>query len=525
MRTVAASLTLAASCLLELASALMPRAPLIPALKAKVALRSGNATFEQYIDHNNPGLGTFSQRYLYNPEYWAGPGSPVVLFTPGESDAADYDGFLTNATIVGRFAEEIGGAVILLEHRYWGASSPYPNLTAETLQYLNLEQSIADLVHFAKTVNLPFDKDHSSNADNAPWVMSGGSYSGALAAWTASIAPGTFWAYHASSAPVQAIYDFWQYFVPVVEGMPKNCSKDVNRVVEYIDHVYASGDMERQQEIKEMFGMGALKHFDDFAAAITNGPWLWQDMNFVSGYSRFYKFCDAVENVTPGAKSVPGPEGVGLEKALQGYASWFNSTYLPGSCAKYKYWTDKYAVDCYDTYDLDSPIYTDTAVNNTINKQWTWFLCNEPLFYWQDGAPKHEFTIVSRTVSAEYWQRQCSGYFPEVNGYTFGSAKGKTAEDVNKWTKGWDLTNTTRLIWTNGQFDPWRDASVSSKFRPGGPLHPTEQVPVHVIPDGMHCSDQWMAYGKANAGVQKVIDEEVAQIKAWVAEYPKYKKP
>jgi hypothetical protein len=41
-----------------------------------------------------------------------------------------------------------------------------------------------------------------------PWVMSGGSYSGALAAWTASIAPGTFWAYHASSAPVQAIYDF-----------------------------------------------------------------------------------------------------------------------------------------------------------------------------------------------------------------------------------------------------------------------------------------------------------------------------
>lgn len=50
--------------------------------------------------------------------------------------------------------------------------------------------------------------------------------------------------------------------------MPKNCSKDVNRVVEYIDHVYASGNIERQQEIKEMFGMGALKHFDDFAAYV-----------------------------------------------------------------------------------------------------------------------------------------------------------------------------------------------------------------------------------------------------------------
>jgi hypothetical protein len=41
------------------------------------------------------------------------------LFTPGESDAAGYDGFLTNETIVGRFAEEIGGAVILLEREFF----------------------------------------------------------------------------------------------------------------------------------------------------------------------------------------------------------------------------------------------------------------------------------------------------------------------------------------------------------------------------------------------------------------------
>lgn len=51
--------------------------------------------------------------------------------------------------------------------RYWGESSPFKDLTAETLQYLTLEQSIADLTHFAKTVDLPFDTDHSSNADNA----------------------------------------------------------------------------------------------------------------------------------------------------------------------------------------------------------------------------------------------------------------------------------------------------------------------------------------------------------------------
>lgn len=50
----------------------LPRAPLV------VDALTGNATFEQYIDHEHPELGTFSQRYWWSDEFWAGPGSPVV---------------------------------------------------------------------------------------------------------------------------------------------------------------------------------------------------------------------------------------------------------------------------------------------------------------------------------------------------------------------------------------------------------------------------------------------------------------
>jgi hypothetical protein len=108
--------------------------------------------------------------------------------------------------------------------RYWGDSSPYSYLDTEALQYLTLDQSISDLIHFSKTIDLPFDTNSSSNSQNAvsdpqlldvmaltiskPWVLSGGSYSGALAAWTASTQPGTFWAYHSSSAPVEAVDDY-----------------------------------------------------------------------------------------------------------------------------------------------------------------------------------------------------------------------------------------------------------------------------------------------------------------------------
>ena len=97
--------------------------------------------------------------------------------------------------------------------RFWGESSPYDDLTTENLQLLTLKQAIADFTYFAKTVDLPFDTNHASNADKAPWVFSGGSYSGALAAWTESTAPGTFWAYHASSAPVEAISDYVRFLL------------------------------------------------------------------------------------------------------------------------------------------------------------------------------------------------------------------------------------------------------------------------------------------------------------------------
>jgi len=96
----------------------------------------------------------------------------------------------------------------MLEHRYYGSSSPHDTLTVENLQLLTIEQAIEDITYFAKTVDFAFDTDHSSNADNAPWVFSGGSYSGALAAYTASVHPDVFWAYHSSSAPVEAIRDF-----------------------------------------------------------------------------------------------------------------------------------------------------------------------------------------------------------------------------------------------------------------------------------------------------------------------------
>ncbi|CAL3969226.1 unnamed protein product [Diplocarpon coronariae] len=482
---------------------------------------TGSAYFTQWLDHDDHSKGTFKQKYWWNSEFWAGPGSPVVFFTPGEAAAAPYGAYLTNVTLLGRLAQENKGAVVLVEHRYYGESSPYDTLNSETLQLLTLHQTILDFTNLANTADLPFDTNHSSNADKAPWIFSGGSYSGALSAWTQKLAPGTFWAYHSSSAPVEAIFNYWQYFVPIQEGMPKNCSKDVTAVVEYMDDVFQHGTESEKVALKTQFGLQDLDHYDDVMSILEWGPWLWQSNTFYSEYSEFYKFCDAIEGVEAGAAITPDENGIGLAKALPNYAKWVNEVQIPGSCKHYGYEGER-DVECFDTYNPNNKLFTNRTVYSPALLQWQWMLCNEPFGYWQDGAPRHEATIVSRLITGEYWQRQCDLFFPTVNGFTYGSniSPDNNVHKVNKLTEGWQLENTTRLIWTNGQYDPWKTSGMSSEYRPGGPFPGTETAPLQIIPGGFHCSDLRLKNGVFNEGAQEVIDNQVAQIVKWVAEYP-----
>lgn len=489
---------------------------------------SGNATFSQLIDHNNPDLGTFEQFYYYDASHWKGPGSPVVLFTPGEVNATGYESYLTTNRTTGVVAEKIGAAAIVVEHRYWGTSTPFTELTTANMTYLTLENSIKDMTYFANNVKLPFIRHASSNAKDVPWVFMGGSYSGALSAWIESVDPGTIWAYQASSAVVQTISDFWAYFLPVQEGMPQNCSADVSLVIDHMDDVLMNGSPSEIVELKTMFGLQNVTHNDDFMAALENGPWLWQGNQFYTGYSSFFQWCDYIEGMTNATNSTtrPGPEGVGLEKALSGYAQWTKEVLLPGYCEDYGYevFNGTYNTYCFNTYDETSPLYTDTSLSNQVDRQWQWMLCNEPFGYWQDGAPADRPTIVSRLVNPEYWIRQCGMWFPPgPDGETYGINKGRTEAEVNDYTGGWFIDNSTRLVYANGEYDPWREATVSAKTRPGGPLESTEQVPVYVVPGGFHTSDLVTRNGDVNEGCKEVIDAEVQQLVEWVAEFPKRK--
>ncbi|KAL2192821.1 serine carboxypeptidase S28-domain-containing protein [Corynascus similis CBS 632.67] len=492
-------------------------------LQKRAETVNGWGTFDQLIDHANPSLGTFKQRYWFGTEFWKGPGSPVYLVSPGEQSGTGFNRtWLGGARLTGVMANQTGGAVIVLEHRYWGESSPYDKLTEENLQYLTLDNSLKDLTYFAKTFVPPFDPSGKSSADKAPWVFAGGSYSGALAGWLAAKEPGTFWAYYSSSGVVEAVGDFWQYFTPVQEATPKNCSADVGAVINYVDLVLSFGSKKSKEALKNKFGLGELGDAD-FAAALEWGPWQWQSGQFYStnttGYTPFYRFCDYVENVwTNSTHKVPGPRGVGLKKALDGYAKYVKEQVIPGFCesAGYPEWEGENNIECFKNLDPNNAAYKDLSLDNWINRQWNWMLCNEPFEWWQTGAPLTKPTLVSRLVNADYWRKQCPLHFPN-GGYAL--AEGKRAKDVNHWTGGWSVTNTTRAMHTNGQFDPWRDATLSSIYRPGGPVESTKELPVRLVKGGTHCSDLYAPNWAANEGVKKLAFEAAAEMAGWVGEW------
>jgi hypothetical protein len=61
--------------------------------------------------------------------------------------------------------------------------------------------------------------------------------------------------------------DYYEYFTPIREYMPQNCSSDVQAVIAHLDKMYAADDTAGIQTLQEAFALGSLDHVGDFATA------------------------------------------------------------------------------------------------------------------------------------------------------------------------------------------------------------------------------------------------------------------
>ncbi|KAJ6475650.1 serine carboxypeptidase S28-domain-containing protein [Mycena vulgaris] len=483
-----------------------PTIPIVPVEQTgPVTSRNGtilppyNTTFffQQLIDHNNPSLGTFTQRYWHTYEFYES-GGPIILFTPGEANAAPYSGYLTNGTINGRIAQQENGAAVVLEHRFYGLSNPLPDLSVKSLKLHTIQQAIDDLEYFTNNVVLPMPNGDKLAPATTPWILVGGSYSGALTSYAMVNKPGLFAAGYASSAVVETILDFWQYFEPERLFMPANCSADVQRVISHIDQVFTGRDKRAIQSIKSSFGMGDVTHLDDVAGSLRNNLWDWQGLSLTSGPgAQFFNFCDALE-VKNGVNAPAA--GWGLDHALGAWSSYWSTTYLSLLCG------GSDAEDCLGSYNTSQSFWTDTSIDNS-GRSWFWIVCNEVGFL-QESAPLGHPSLVTRLVQPSYDLRQCQQMFPAA----FPKPPTVQTARTNRLYAGWNVT-ISNLFFANGQRDPWRYSTLSA---PGVTTQSTVAQPI-AVGEGYHCADLLTREGLANPSVSAVQSQGLASIQTWVA--------
>jgi len=171
----------------------------------------------QLQDHfDKQNTNTWQQAYYVNATYWKGSASeaPVFLCVGGEGPALDGSAVVSSVhcNLAVEWLQETGALMFALEHRYYGCHNmsacpvkDFKNATS-ALRFLSSRQAVEDVAHFVTEMQSLYGL-----TDKNKWVTWGGSYPGMVAGWSRLKHPELIHASVASSAPVHAKLDMFEY--------------------------------------------------------------------------------------------------------------------------------------------------------------------------------------------------------------------------------------------------------------------------------------------------------------------------
>ncbi|WKY00926.1 hypothetical protein Q1695_015159 [Nippostrongylus brasiliensis] len=158
--------------------------------------------FTVKLDHfTYSDTNTFQMKWLWNNTYYK-PGGPIFFYTGNEGDI---ETFVTATGMMWDLAPQFHAAIIFAEHRFYGATQPFGNLSYATISnmgYLTSEQALADyaaLLYALKDANNTLGIVYPSDT---PVIAFGGSYGGMLSAWFRMKYPHLITGAWAASAPL-----------------------------------------------------------------------------------------------------------------------------------------------------------------------------------------------------------------------------------------------------------------------------------------------------------------------------------
>jgi len=130
-------------------------------------------------------------------------GSPIFIYVGGEWEISA--GWISTGHMFD-MAREMNGTMFYTEHRYYGKSHPTDDTSTDNLKFLTVDQALADLDHFIKQT-----KRSSKYKSASGVILVGASYSATMATWARLKYPEQVNGAWASSAPVNAKLDFFEY--------------------------------------------------------------------------------------------------------------------------------------------------------------------------------------------------------------------------------------------------------------------------------------------------------------------------
>lgn len=313
--------------------------------------------------------------------------------------------------------QQFNGIGVVLENRWYGTSNPYNTSTTDELRYQTTEQVIADFDLFARKVQLPGVKN--INSPKTPWITYGGSYPGALSAFTVKTYPKTFYGGISSSGVIHGQVEYPQWYDPIQLLAPQDCVASINNIVDNFDSLVKNNNKAAIAQFKELFGLSAVTDIRDFAQTIAfpiGGPFVYPTYSFQEinwnpkyGHEDFFDFCRNVTNVNPPANNTQADYAFAKYthgqrwKNLGNYAAYIKRVVLPLCDGG-----DYNSAACFGT---QHPDHWANTTNNYV-RSYLYTTCTEFGAY-QAAYPPGQKSLISRVIDAEYTQQWCNWAFPK----------------------------------------------------------------------------------------------------------------
>jgi len=271
----------------------------------------------QRLDHfDGSSIATWQQAYYVNDSFWrAGSSAPVWLCVGGEGPPLDGSAVVSSAhcNVAVEWMAETGALMFALEHRYYGchnvSACPVANLSAlGALRFHSSRQALGDIASFVE-----YAKDVYGLTSANKWVTWGGSYPGMLAGWARLKFPHLIHASVSSSAPVRAELDMegynnvvaaaYEVYHEGVGGSP-GCRSAIAQGHKQIGELFASAD--GRARLASLFGQtaewyAAKENQVDFAGqGVADFPAQANDLACTSPMCDVRRICAAMTNRTVG---------------------------------------------------------------------------------------------------------------------------------------------------------------------------------------------------------------------------------